>query len=407
MTIEINSAEIIDSPEGVQKFLQSLSIESQEGNDTWVKESSEGQLSIAKSTGLSCRSFTPDVATLRAAAEGSGLPWEEGYEERVIPWWASDQRVDRHGDIVEQSWDFSEFDNNPVVLYGHQWESPPIGSVIGKEIRNRRDKDYSGPALRLMPLFATKEQYPAADVIFRLAKARFLRTGSVGFMPGEILRVDDEEEREELGLGPRGMVYRNNSLLEWTICAVPANSGAHQVLASAKSKGLLKSDDINVIRELKRRECLACETPEKSWLDSDNVLCSTWYSIFPEIRISGHSDIEKPVLEDESFGGQTAVTIEIPDQEESQDEPVEESMGSNVADNSEVVMQLMAASISRQDRLIERIDTLIDITSDLREVVESKNNVDFPVEESKESTVLSSALEQCLKMMDGPIGRNT
>ena len=178
-------------------------------------------------------------------------------------------------------------------------------------------------------------------------------------------------------------------------------------MASAKSKGLLKSDDINVIRELKRRECLASETPEKSWLDSDNVLCSTWYSIFPEIRISGHSDIEKPVLEDESFGGKTAVTIEIPEPEESQDEPVEESMGSNVVDNSEVVMQLMAASITRQDRLIERIDTLIDITSDLREVVESKNNVDFPVEESKESTVLSSALEQCLKMMDGPIGRNT
>ena len=407
MTIEIKSAEVIDSPDGVQKFLQSLSEESQEGNETWVKESSEGQLSLAKSTGLSCRSFTPDVATLRAAAEVSGLPWEEGYEERVIPWWASDQRVDRHGDIVEQSWDFAEFDSNPVVLYGHQWESPPIGNVIGKEVRSRRDKDYNGPALRLMPLFATKEQYPAADVIFRLAKARFLRTGSVGFMPGEVVRVDDEDERKELGLGPRGMIYRNNSLLEWTICSVPANSGAHQVLASARGKGLLKSDDINVIRELKRRECLASKSPEKSWLDSDNVLCSTWYSIFPDIRISGHSDIEKPVLEDESFSGKTAKKAKVTKQDDSPDVLTTESIDSDVPDNSAVVIQLMAASITRQDRLIERIDTLIDITSDLREVVESKNNVDFPVEESTESTVLSSALEQCLRMMDKPISRNT
>ena len=182
-----------------------------------MKESSEGQLSIAKSTGLSCRSFIADVPALRTAAEGCGLPWEDGYENRVIPWWASDQRVDRHGDIVEQSWDFGEFDKNPVVLYGHQWESPPIGSVIGKEIRNRRDKDYSGPALRLMPLFATKEQYPAADVIFRLAKARFLRTGSVGFMPGKIIHVDDDDEREELGLGKRGVIYADNSLLELSL----------------------------------------------------------------------------------------------------------------------------------------------------------------------------------------------
>ena len=94
-------------------------------------------------------------------------------------------------------------------------------------------------------------------------------------------------------------------------------------------------------------------------------------------------------------------------QDDSPDVLTTESIDSDVPDNSAVVIQLMAASITRQDRLIERIDTLIDITSDLREVVESKNNVDFPVEESTESTVLSSALEQCLRMMDKPISRNT
>jgi len=411
MSIEINSAEIIDTQDGVQKFLRSLAEESTEGHDTHVKDVGDGQLTLSKSTGLSCRSFAIDAAALRTAVEQSGLPWEEGYEDRVIPWWASDQRVDRHGDIVEQSWDFSEFDNNPVVLYGHNWEAPPIGNVIGREIKNRRDKDYSGPALRLMPLFATKEQYPAADVIFRLAKARFLRTGSVGFMPGEIIRVDDKDEREKLGLGNRGVVYKNNSLLEWTICSVPANSGAHQVLATAKSKGLLKSDDINVIRELRRRECLGDESPEKSWLDSDNILCSTWYSIFPEIRINCHSDIEKPVLSDESFSSRRSVCVEGIKAEAEEEglinENVDQEEIATPERNTEVMVQLMAASITRQDRLIERIDTLIEITSDLRETVESENNVDFSVEGNEESTVLSSALEQCLRMMDGSASRNT
>jgi len=517
MTIEIKSAEIIDTQDGVQKFLRSIAEELKEGQDTCVKDAGDGMLSLSKSTGLSCRSFSIPSASLKDAAEASGLPWEEGYEDRVIPWWASDQRVDRHGDIVEQTWDFTEFDSNPVVLYGHQWEAPPIGSVIGREIKSRRDKDYSGPALRLLPLFATKEQYPAADVIFRLAKARFLRTGSVGFMPGEVIRVDDAEERQKLGLGNRGVVYRNNSLLEWTICSVPANSGAHQVLASAKSKGLLKSDDINIIRELRRRECLNDECPEKSWLDSDNILCSTWYSIFPEIRLSSHSDIEKPVLPDEcvdsakkyetinftppkgakeeaqkglewrdeygrggtevgvarardisngrdmspetigrmvsffarhevdkdaegfrpgeegypsngriawalwggdpgrSFANKVKSQMNSEDENKSLEQEIDDNgdeikeidqVSEKASDQQTVMMQLMAASITRQDRLIERIDTLIEITSDMRETVESKNSVDFPVETTAENTVLSSALEQCLKMTDEVIGRN-
>ena len=415
---EIKSAEVIDTQTDVQAFLRSLAeeVNSSNNTDTKVVERSSGELSVAKSTGLSSRASAPEVEELKEMAEASGLPWQDDYAERVIPWWASDQRVDRHGDIVEQSWDFGTFDNNPVVLYGHNWDAPPIGNVIHKEVRMRRDSGYSGPSLRLMPLFATKEQYPAADTIFRLAKSRFLRSGSVGFLPGKVLQVKDDTERKELGLGKNGVIYRDNSLVEGTITSIPANTGAHQVLASAKKSGMLESGDVNFIRELKRRECLRDTDPEKAWREIDNVICTLWYSLYPEVRLSNHEQIEDPVLADESFSGKAMVTgVDMTDKEatKQEDPGTMVQISGDEPDETEVkesdvatLIQLSAASVTRQDALIDRIDKLTAVMEDIRFNLEMKNNSDLQVAESNETTVLSNALEKCLEISESWHGQN-
>jgi len=263
-----------------------------------------------------------------------------------------------------------------------------------------------------MPLFATKEQYPAADIIFRLAKSRFLRSGSAGFLPGSVVQVKDDDERKELGLGKHGVIYRDNALVEWTITSIPANTGAHQVLASAKKSGMLKHDDVNFIREFKRRECLRSSDPEKSWRETDNVICTLWYSLYPDVRISSHDEIGDPVLGDESFTGNAVAaganfspvenecsTTEDPGTmiQISGDEPSDEEVKN--ADVSTLI-QLSAASITRQDKMIDRIDKLHAVMKDIRDNLEMKNNSDLQVAENEESTVLSNALEKCLEITE-------
>jgi hypothetical protein len=236
-----------------------------------------------------------DDDTLQALCKKRGIPWIEGYAGRGINYYASDERVDRHGDIVIQNWVFNNFKKNPVMLYSHDWELPPIGSVLDWKVEQRSDKDYTGSALLLSTLFATAEQWAWADTVFRLAAAKIMRAGSVGFYPGEVLWVEDEKERADLGLGRWGYIYNKNELIEWSPCTIPANPGAHQLLMSAHQKNLLKPHDINVIREYRRREIPRSEKDLATWKHIDFALRQTWKTIFPEVKVREHTNLDEPI----------------------------------------------------------------------------------------------------------------
>jgi HK97 family phage prohead protease len=140
---------------------------------------------------------------------------------RTLRFCFSDGSVDRVGDAIDPAgWDLTEYRANPVVLWAHQAIEPPIG----------RGSNVSVIADRLMGnvTFADADAYEFADTIFRLAKGGFINAGSVGFLP---LEWDFSQEKDR----PFGINFRRQSLLEFSVCPVPANPNA---LAEARAKGI-------------------------------------------------------------------------------------------------------------------------------------------------------------------------
>ena len=119
---------------------------------------------------------------------------------RAVPYWASDERPDGHGDIVRQQWSFEEYSKNPVLCMGHDWVGPAIGRGIDYEVRQRSDADYKGPALWMLALFAEAEAQAENDRVFRLVRSGFMSAASVGFYSDRVIIVEDEQERAELPL---------------------------------------------------------------------------------------------------------------------------------------------------------------------------------------------------------------
>lgn len=231
-------------------------------------------------------------------AKTRGIDWLPEYAERVLPWWASDERPDRHGDITRQYWDLDGYSMNPLLLYGHDWGSPPIGSSLGEQIITHTDDEYTGPAMLMHLLFANQTE--AADSVFRLAKAKFLRTGSVGFFPGVVINVQDPDERQTLGLGLSGLIYGDpqhpNKLVEFTIASVPANPGARQaVLASMRKAGSLEAFDIQVIRELTRQYCLKNHDDDAAFLALDADLRAEWGNLFEDVTAPPVKSFNDPI----------------------------------------------------------------------------------------------------------------
>lgn len=160
-------------------------------------------------------------------------------DEGVYEFVASTNRVDRQGDIVEQNFDFKQFKQNPVLLWGHDYSAPPIGKVV-KVWTQKREKA-NGTAdkeTRARVKFVDAEIYPFAGMVKSMIDDGFLSAVSIGFRPLERAQVSDEE-REKLGMGPWGERFTKSEWLELSVVPVPANSDA--VLAGV-SKGLFTEE---------------------------------------------------------------------------------------------------------------------------------------------------------------------
>jgi HK97 family phage prohead protease len=162
---------------------------------------------MTKQLELVRRALVPEVRSVNEA-------------KRQITFTSSDESVDRYGDILKVSgWQFSNYLKNPVVLWAHRSNEPPIGRCI--EIHTESNP----PALVQTIEFADEATYPFAATIFSLYKGGFLRAVSVGFLPLEApTRIPDGD----------GYEYGSMELLELSCVPVPANP---QALARAVEKG--------------------------------------------------------------------------------------------------------------------------------------------------------------------------
>jgi HK97 family phage prohead protease len=166
----------------------------------------------------------------RAGKAPSGGVWRVSAEmplavpgaDRTLRFCFSDDRVDRMGDTIDAAgWDISDFERNPVALWAHDSSAPPIGGAANVGVEGRR--------LMGNITFAPPETYAFADTVYRLVVGKFIRAVSVGFMPVKYRFCDPDDDR------PGGIDFLEQSLLEISVCPVPANPNA---LAEARRKGI-------------------------------------------------------------------------------------------------------------------------------------------------------------------------
>jgi hypothetical protein len=156
--------------------------------------------------------------------------------KRTISMIGSTPSVDRDGDTINQSgWDLKAFRQNPVVQWAHNHSIP----AIGRANKFTKTKD----ALDFKEIEFPKEGiHPFADMIFELVTSKFIKMGSVGFIPTKF-EQREQEEGEAFSWAPTK--FLKQELLEFSIVNVGSNRDA---LSYLQGKGY-KADDVNKLFE--------------------------------------------------------------------------------------------------------------------------------------------------------------
>ena len=162
--------------------------------------------------------FTAVIATDEFASfiQKTAAATDSGTFRTII----STQSTDRQGDSVDQNlWDLENYQNNPIVLWAHDYSSLPIGMATKIE-----KQTVAGETVLVAEgKFAPAEANPFAQQVRALYDAGIVRATSVGFIPSSA-RMDGKSEQ-------------GNELLEFSFVPVPANPQALS-LAQAKELGL-------------------------------------------------------------------------------------------------------------------------------------------------------------------------
>lgn len=126
---------------------------------------------------------------------------------------ASTADVDRQGESIDQAgWDLTNYKQNPIILWAHDYSALPIGVAEEIEVTDNGLVITRGR-------FASEEANPQAKNVQMLYDEGILRTMSVGFIP----------------LERNGNIITKAELLEVSFVPVPANPFA---LSLAMQKGL-------------------------------------------------------------------------------------------------------------------------------------------------------------------------
>jgi HK97 family phage prohead protease len=128
---------------------------------------------------------------------------------------ASTCQPDRYGDTIDQTgWVTDAYEENPVLLWAHSYETPPVGKV-GALVKGKDDLRCKGIE------WTPDDVHEFGAQVGRMVKAGFLNTVSVGFLP-----LQWEERRDPETGSFLGYHFRRQELLEVSVVPVPANPGA-------------------------------------------------------------------------------------------------------------------------------------------------------------------------------------
>lgn len=169
---------------------------------------------------------------------------------------ASTEEADRDGDVIlAGGWELENFKKNPVVLFAHKYDSPPIAKVLETRIGQGR--------LMFRLQFAGRSAYPFADTIYKLYRGGFLRSFSVGFIP---------KDWEEIRGTSKGRLFKQQELVEISAVPIPTNPKA---LAEARKSGIIN------LREMKS---LKSHSGRMSVKETEHALIDRLDSILEEVK---------------------------------------------------------------------------------------------------------------------------
>lgn len=155
-----------------------------------------------------------------------------GTDSEELDFIASDESLDRYQEVVKlDGWELKNYRMNPVVLDSHNYWS--VGAILGKST----ELTIADGKMRNRVRFAMDN--PLGAIAYKMAKAGFINSESVGFIPTEWKN----------GIGPNEprRTYLKQELLEISLVPVPANPGA-TIGASLKS-GAVERGDVKELYE--------------------------------------------------------------------------------------------------------------------------------------------------------------
>jgi len=157
-------------------------------------------------------------------------------DKREITAVGSQQKVDRDGDVIKvDGVNLKNYKKNPVVLWSHNHNDPPIGRT------KRVWKD--GGKLMFKIEYAPPETYSFADTIYKLTKSGYINAYSIGFVP--------DWEAADANKKSGGFTFNKTELLEISAVNVPANP-----TALVESKSIQKALEDEVIDNTEAEEML-------------------------------------------------------------------------------------------------------------------------------------------------------
>lgn len=187
--------------------------------------------------------FGPRLVTLRDGSKGlrAGIRCEVktlGGDEPVLEFVATDETLDRYDEVIKlDGWQLENFRANPVVVDTHDYSS--VLKILGRA----EEVSIVAGQMRNRVRFALDN--PLGAVAYKMARAGFIRSQSVGFQPIEWVNGKNNTEPSR--------TFTKQELLEISLVAIPANPGA--TVGLALKSGVLDKSDVTELAEALRSFC--------------------------------------------------------------------------------------------------------------------------------------------------------
>lgn len=218
-------------------------------------------------------------------------------ESRVLRFVGSTETPDRSDDVISVTgWDVASYLKNPVLLWAHDYTSPPIGKAQSVYIDERSKSlvfDIKFPSIEEISNADNPSEHALfVDTIYKMYKAGILNAVSVGFRGIEYGPRTDQADKPVYS---RGIKFDKQELLELSAVPVPANPEA---LVTARSISGISTKGIDMVFEKSvipfKHYALADENASwdgpaviaESEVEDLKIIC-TWYdSENPDVKSS-------------------------------------------------------------------------------------------------------------------------